>query len=104
MRAVGRRRLPLAWFRVEEYLPRLTGEWADALPDLDDPATAGVLLEMVRAAWGGGVEVHIHYAVTIRLFPASHGRVPYLPGPLCLPGDTLGHAAALALMAVWGPA
>jgi hypothetical protein len=52
MRAVGRRNLPAAWFRVEEVLSSLTGEWANALPDLTDPATLGCLLALVREAWG----------------------------------------------------
>jgi len=52
MRAVGRRTLPTAWFRVEEVVSSLTGEWANALPDLTDPATLGCLLALVREAWG----------------------------------------------------
>jgi hypothetical protein len=52
MRAVGRRNLPAAWFRLEEVVPSLTGEWADAVPDLSDPATLGCLLALVRDAWG----------------------------------------------------
>jgi hypothetical protein len=52
MRAVGRRNLPAAWFRLEESMPSLTGEWSGALPDLTDPATLGCLLALVRAAWG----------------------------------------------------
>jgi hypothetical protein len=52
MRAVGRRTVPAAWFRVEEVVPRLTGEWSDALPDLADAATLGCLLALVRGACG----------------------------------------------------
>ena len=65
MKAVGRRDNPTAWFRLEEELEHLTGEWADATPDLDDAATVGCILELVRRAhanpdhlWGGRVEVH----------------------------------------------
>lgn len=46
-RVVGRRRLPEAWFRLEEHLRILTGEWSDGLPDLEDPATAGLLWQML---------------------------------------------------------
>jgi hypothetical protein len=52
MRAEGRRGMSGAWFRVEEGLPRLTGEWSEAVPDLTDPATLGCLLALVREAWG----------------------------------------------------
>ncbi len=52
MLAVGRRNLPTAWFRLENDIPRLTGEWSGALPDLTDPATLGCLLALVREAWG----------------------------------------------------
>ena len=49
MRAVGRRRMPAAWFRVEEYT-HMVGEWRDAVPDLTDAATVGCLLALVREA------------------------------------------------------
>ena len=52
MRAEGRRGMSGAWFRVEEELPRLTGEWSEAAPDLTDPATLGCLLALVRSAYG----------------------------------------------------
>jgi hypothetical protein len=39
------------WFRLEETRKRLTGDWADALPDLEDHATTGCLLALVREAW-----------------------------------------------------
>jgi hypothetical protein len=51
MLAVGRRNLPTAWFRLENDIPRLTGEWSGALPDLTDPATLGCLLALVREAF-----------------------------------------------------
>lgn len=52
MRAIGRRGMPTAWFRLEESTASLHGEWADALPVLADPATLGCLLALVREAWG----------------------------------------------------
>ena len=52
MRAVGRRNLPAAWFRLDESTPSLTGEWSGALPDLTDPATLGCVLALVREALG----------------------------------------------------
>lgn len=83
----------------------LDGDPRTLLPDLDDPATAGVLLDMCRQAWPGLIEVTIAGDnIAIRLLPAPKGREPYLPGPRCTAGDTLGHAAALALLALWGPA
>jgi len=81
-KAVGRRGLPAAWFRVEEPVGRLSGEWADAVPDLADAATAGVLLGML-------------------------GRPTTIPCGWVLDwhrGGTLGEAAARALLSAWGPA
>jgi len=52
MKVIGRRAYATAWFRLEEDLPSLSGEWRDAKPDWDDPATVGCLLEVVRRAWG----------------------------------------------------
>lgn len=51
MRAVGRKGHPEAWFRVEEKLSKLTGDWSKAVPDLSDPATIGCILELVREVW-----------------------------------------------------
>lgn len=51
MRALGCKGKPEAWFRVEEKLPKLTGDWSAAIPDLSDPATIGCLLELVREVW-----------------------------------------------------
>lgn len=99
MRAVGRRGLPLAWFRVEEHLPRLTGEWADALPDLDDPATAGVLLSMLAGATDeSGASLYSGRRAHVDWYWSRGDRYGSRWG------DTLGHAAALALLALWGPA
>jgi len=52
MKAVERRSAPTAWFRVEENVTFLLGEWKYPLPDLDDPATLGCLLALVREAQG----------------------------------------------------
>ena len=52
MKAVGRRGNPTAWFRLEEDLDRLHGDWSEAHPDLDDPATVGCILSLVRKIWG----------------------------------------------------
>lgn len=54
MRAVGRKGKPEAWFRVEEKLSKLTGDWSESIPDLSDPATIGCLLELVREVWLDG--------------------------------------------------
>ena len=54
MRAIGRKGKPEAWFRVEEKLSKLTGDWSEAIPDLSDPATIGCLLELVREVWLDG--------------------------------------------------
>lgn len=51
MRAIGRKGKSEAWFRVEEKLSKLTGDWSEAIPDLSDPATIGCLLELVREVW-----------------------------------------------------
>ena len=52
MRAVGRNNFPAAWFRVEKFNRRFPDDWTAALPDLQDPATLGCLLALVREAWG----------------------------------------------------
>ena len=51
MRAIGRRNMPDACFRLEESVPKLMGEWSQAVPDWSDPATLGALLGQVRARW-----------------------------------------------------
>jgi hypothetical protein len=40
------------WFRLEEERKRLIGDWAEALPDFTDEATASVLLQVVRKVRG----------------------------------------------------
>jgi hypothetical protein len=52
MKAIRHEEHCTSWFRIEETLRRLTGDWASALPDLTDPATLGCLLALVREAWG----------------------------------------------------
>lgn len=51
MKAIGRRGMPNAWFRLEEQTPRLLGEWQDAVPDFSDYGTMGALLGLVREVW-----------------------------------------------------
>lgn len=51
MKAIGRRGMPSAWFRLEEQTPRLLGEWKDAVPDFSDYGTMGALLGLVREVW-----------------------------------------------------
>ncbi|CAB4203422.1 hypothetical protein UFOVP1382_39 [uncultured Caudovirales phage] len=54
MKAVGRRAdgSPFghekAWFRVEETVRRLSGDWRDAQPDHNDPSTVGAMLSLMR--------------------------------------------------------
>ena len=38
--------------RLDDYQPEYMGRPPDALPDLQDPATLGCLLALVRVAWG----------------------------------------------------
>jgi len=52
MKVIGRKAYATAWFRLEEDLAKLSGEWKDAKPDWDDVATVGCLLEIVRRAYG----------------------------------------------------
>ena len=52
MRAIGRRNMPDACFRLEESVPKLMGEWSQAVPDWSDPGTLGALLGQVRKRYG----------------------------------------------------
>ena len=96
MRAVGRRGLPDAWMRVEEPLARLSGEWAQATPDLADAATAGVLLDMLADA------MPLRAVQVVRERPNL--GTPYRWWVESYTGSVLGEAAGLALLALWGPA
>ena len=72
MRAVGRRRMPAAWFRVEEYT-QMVGEWRDAVPDLSDPATVGALLALVREV---AQEPGLHVRCLLPYAPDMSGKTP----------------------------
>ena len=74
MRAVGRRNLPAAWFRLEESTPSLTGEWSDALPDLTDHATLGCLLALVREALHSP-RAHVLYVAGLHRWECADNRV-----------------------------
>jgi hypothetical protein len=72
MRAVGRRRMPAAWFRVEEYT-HMVGEWRDAVPDLTDAATLGALLALVREV---AQEPSLHVRCMLPYAPDMGGKTP----------------------------
>jgi len=89
MKAVGRKGLPSAWFRVEEDLTCLIGEWAHAQPDWTDAATVAGLHTLVRrkyaapqALWGGRVEIrqerHDEFVV-VRPYHDAMGTLAYQP-------------------------
>jgi len=48
MKVVKYKEHATSWFRVEQEDTKLTGIWADAYPDLADPATLGCFLWLVR--------------------------------------------------------
>jgi hypothetical protein len=74
MRAIGRRSMPTAWFRLEEQTASLHGEWADAIPDLQDPATLGCLLALVREALDSP-RVHVLYVAGLHRWECADNRV-----------------------------
>jgi len=91
----------------DDGLPRVAMEseqaWsAEGPPDLDDAATAGVLLAMLGPCWvvsAGSVHSEDRFVIE----PATDrglGQIEYGEVVLCAP--TLGEALALALLAVWG--
>lgn len=90
MRAVGRKGSPDAWFRVEEPLRKLHGDWKDALPDLADPGTLGCLLALVREAWGDPLICTANGYPTLRWWVEDGGPLhrpaqrkgPNVPGTL----------------------
>ena len=105
MRAIGRRNLPSAWFRLEESTPSLTGEWSGALPDLTDPATLGCLLALVRDAWGdqraylcdyGGYD-SVEWGVVSHEWDAKRQAEDPKAWFSCLLGDAGTEAGALVL-------
>lgn len=77
----------------------------DDVPDLDDPATAGVLLARLKSM---GAFVALTYGVNVDGEPVSHLRVwpdgaGLLSTPLEFDGPTLGRACAAALVALTTP-
>lgn len=75
------------------------GEW---VPDLDDPATAGVLLARLKSM---GAFVALTYGTNVKGQPVNHLRVWTGDGRLCstpreFDGPTLGRACASALVAL----
>ncbi len=76
------------------------GTWSAMHPDLGDPATAGVLLAMLPSSWmiiegpeGEGGEWTITLDACATGKSATYGVYK---------APTLGEAAALALLALWG--
>lgn len=68
-------------------------EWAEAMPDLDDPATVGCLLALVRGAWG---DQHLH--VGRRIAGWGVWTSQSTPFPECVgKGDTEAEALVAAL-------
>ncbi len=104
MKAIGRRDNPTAWFRLEEERGRLHGEWADAKPDLSDPATIGGLLHLVRRAyanpnhlWGGRIEVHQDHHALFMVVRPEHDHNGALVHTFIASGPTEAEALLNAL-------
>ena len=80
------------WGRYDALDEDTQEDFAGFVPDLDDPATGGVILAMLIAAESGGIEVWIPrrsaYSDGVRVDGED--------------GDTLGHAAGLAWLATGG--
>lgn len=90
--------LPVGCYRVggDGFEPGVDGP-PDAVPDLTDAATAGVLLGMLAEALPPGSEVYAGRDAGSLLWAAGNG---YRLHETCA---TLGGAAGRALLAVWGP-
>lgn len=95
MVAVGHRDMPKHRFRVGEERTRLLGAWADALPDLGDPATVGCLQELVRRKyhdpnrlWGGRVEVHQDHRLIFCVVQPFHCDRGFLNYAVLATGET----------------
>lgn len=58
MKALGKKDMPTAWFRLEETIQNLHGDWSNATPDLSDPATIGCLVHLIRLAWKAPIDIH----------------------------------------------
>lgn len=91
-KATGRRGHRQAWFRVEEALRRLLGEWSEAVPDLDDDGTAGALVPLV--AEHGLLVITVNERGHASLVHWGHGNGTRHEG------KTLGEALARALLDV----
>jgi hypothetical protein len=83
----------------DNYATWLT--YGGAIPDLADPATAGVLLEaLIRE----DVFAVVYYGVNAQGVLHASLRCSDRRIPEEVVGATLGEAVARALLAVWGPA
>lgn len=105
MKAVGRLHLPEAWFRLEEEVRRLHGEWSEALPDLGDPATIGALLGLARKLcadpnrlWDGHIEVHRDHRKIFIVVQPYHDEEGALCYHVLASGETEAEALLQALV------
>lgn len=101
---------PVLWQRVTAYgTPGWEYEtWATVTPDLDDPATGGAVIDMLRAVWVTDPDHWLAVCldvgddglpVTVECFGprrARQGNPPFHTGV----GPTIAHAAAAALVAI----